>query len=129
MRRKRAIGGRHAIVWAACGLAAGTGCTHNHYYYNTPGPVAMQAGAVPCDPVPGTTVISSARPVLGAVCDDPPQGVRSAPIVSNAGGPITPAPIYSRPQRRGGLAWRGSATESLATTRVEGAYDDESTIK
>jgi hypothetical protein len=133
MRRKRAIGGRLGIIWAACGLAVGTGCTHNHYYYPTPGPVGAQAVSGPCDPAPGTTIISSARPILGEVCDDPPQGVRSAPIVSNAGGPITPAPIYSRPAgrplRRGGLAWRGSATESLATTKVDGAYEDESTFK
>jgi hypothetical protein len=127
MRRRHAIGVRHGIVWAACGLAVGTGCTHNHYYYPTPGPVGMQA-ASPCDPVTGAPVVSSARPVLGSVCDDPPQsvtGVHSTPILSNAGGPITPAPIYSRPARRGGLAWRGSATESLATTRVDGVYEDD----
>jgi hypothetical protein len=140
MRRGRTI--RFGALWAGIGLAAGTGCTHNHYYYTTPG--AVVPAGTPCDPVPaGGAVISSARPVmnspmLGAVCDEPPGGAvstRGTPIVSNAGGPLNPAPapIYSRPVgrplRRGGLAWRGSNTESLATTRVEGAYDDESTFK
>lgn len=138
MRRGRAIG--FTAMWAWIGLAA-TGCTHNHYYYTTPGAVGVPAAVGPCDPAPAGTVISSARPVistpmLGAVCDEPPGGAavatRATPIASNAGGPINPVPagpIYSRPigrpLRRGGLAWRGSNTESLATTRVEGDYGGE----
>lgn len=134
MRCRRAIGS--TTLAAACILAIGTGCTHHHYYYTTPGAVAVPGGA-PCDPAPGT-VISSARPVvttptIGAVCDEPPQGslaTRSTPIVSNAG-PIAGMPIRSRPLggalRRGGLAWRSSSAESLTTTRISGAIDDEST--
>ena len=133
MRRKRAIG--FGLTAAAIVLASGTGCTHNHYYYTTPGAVGD-----PC--APGGQILSSARPVnsspmVGSVCDEPPQGsiaLRSTPMVSNAGGPIAPAaPIYSRPLvrplRRGGLAWRGANTESLATTRIEGQYDDDSQYK
>jgi len=132
MRRKRAIG--FSMVAAAGVLAAGTGCTHNHYYV-TPGATGVMGD--PC--APGTTqVITSGRPViaspmLGSVCDEPPQGsavaTRGTPIASNAGAPAGAPPIYSRPLRRGGLAWRGANTQSLATTRVEGAYDDESTLK
>jgi hypothetical protein len=136
MRCRCAI--RFSTLAASCILATGAGCTHHHYYSVAPGTVAVPGD--PCAPAQPGTVISSARPVVttpavGAVCDDPPQGsvaVRSTPMISNAG-PIANMPIRSRPLgrplRRGGLAWRNSNTESLATTRIEGAYDDESTFK
>ena len=140
MRRSRAI--RASALWAAVGWAGGIGCTHNHYYY----PAGTAAGSVgACDPLPPGTVVSStgpfvSSPIVGEVCDVPPQspgamvaqnGVRTTPIVSNAARPITPQPIYSqpsgRPIRRGGtgLVWRNSQNESLATTKIEGNYDDD----
>src|SRR4051812_9935855 len=100
MRRGRTS--RFGALLAGIGLAAGTGCTHNHYYYTTPGSVTG-----PCDPAPVAGTVISSRPaaegpLLGAACDEPPGGVpstRGTPIVSNAGGPANPvpAPIYSRP--------------------------------
>ncbi|MDB5352896.1 MAG: hypothetical protein JWN86_4143 [Planctomycetota bacterium] len=144
MPRSRAI--RFGALWAVLGLVGGVGCTHNHYYY----PAGTAPGSVgACDPLPPGTVVSSTGPFvtapsIGAVCDVPPQsqsgslvaqgGARTTPIVSNAGGPITPRPIYSqpvgRPIRRGGtgLVWRNSQTESLATTKIEGA-DEETSLK
>ena len=145
MRRTRAI--RFGAVLAVSGLAAGVGCTHNHYYYPTPGAVTVPGTLGPCDPVTIGTPVSSAviggQPSLGAVCESPPQGLpgalvaqnpaRTTPIVSNAARPIAPRPIYSQPGGRvgpfgNGLVWRGSRSESLATERIEGAYDD-TTIK
>jgi hypothetical protein len=143
MRRSRAI--RFGALWAVAGLAGGTGCTHNHYYYNTPGTVSAPGMIGACDPMPPGTVISSTAPSVGAVCDVPPAGQpgamvaqnapRTSPIVSNAARPVNPQPIYSQPsgllgRRNGnGLVWRGSQTESLATTRIEGAVDDETAVK
>jgi hypothetical protein len=144
MRRRLANRTRAGVFLAAFCLTSGVGCTHNHYYYTTPGAIGVPAAVGPCDPVPGTTVISSNRPVIGtplvgSVCDDPPQGSflmgnRVGPTYSYAGGPFNPQPIYSqpsaRPLRRGGLAWRGNNNaQSVATTKVDGDYNDESTTK
>ena len=146
MRRRRAI--RFGAVFAIAGLGPGLGCTHNHYYYTSPGAVLPAGTLNNCDPAPIGTPVSSAatgQPALGAVCDEPPLAqrgslvaqnpARTTPIVSNAARPIGAGPIYSQPngrlgRRAGGLVWRGSNPESsLATTRIEGAYDDETTVK
>lgn len=146
MRRSRAI--RFGAVWAVVGLSGGLGCVHNHYYYTPSGaPVGV------CDPLPPGTVVSSTAPLarapqVGAVCDEPPQGpfgtqvvqgaARPAPVASNAGAPLFPAPIYSQPRGFGfgprrtsgnGLAWRASNPEAPATTRIVGDYDDDTTLK
>lgn len=150
MRRSRSI--RSGALGAAAVLAVGAGCTHNHYYYTTPGTMAVPGAAVGCDPVAPGAVISSTAPSVGAICDVPAQaqpgamasqpgamvaqnGPGAAPIVSRAARPIAPRPIYSQPAGRpglrggSGLVWRGTQPENLATTRIEGAYDDESTLK
>lgn len=133
MRRKRVIG--FGLISAGL-VAMSTGCTHNHYYYTTPGAVG-----VPGDPCAAPQIISSARPVMntpvvGSICDQPPQGSmasRNDPIIVNNGPTITPGtPIQSRPKgksRRGGLAWRSATPENLATTKIEGQFDDDSTYK
>ena len=136
MRRRLVDRSRVGIFLLSCGLMSSMGCVQHHYYYTQPGAAGVPSGLAPCDPVPGTRVISLNRPILGtpvvgSVCDDPPQGstvvgMSNAPIYSNAGNPIAPEPIYSRPfgrpLRRGGLAWRNSNSEALAKTRVEGDY-------
>ena len=53
---------------------------------------------------------------------------RTTPIITGGGRPITPVPIYSQPagqpnRRSNGLVWRSSNAESMASTRIEGAYD------
>ncbi len=142
MRRRLAEQGKKAgILVIACALMSSVGCVQHHYYYTQPGAAGVPTGLAPCDPVVGggTRVISSNRPIMsspvvGSICDDPPQGSALAggsntPIYSNAGNPIAPEPIYSRPfgrpLRRGGLAWRNNGnTEALAKTRVDGDYSN-----
>lgn len=139
MRRRIMNWGHAGILVMACGLSSSVGCVQHHYYYTTPGATGVPTGLTPCDPVTGgTRVISSNRPiveapVIGSVCDDPPQGstvvgMNNTPIYSNAGIPNSPQPIYSRPFgrpfSRGGLAWRNGNTEALAKSRVEGDYSN-----
>ncbi len=141
MRRSHA--NRVSALCIIGGLMSGLGCTHNHYYTATPG-----AALGPCDPAISGTVVSSTSPAmgtpaLGAVCDDPPQGrmvvaqggARTSPIVSNAARPInSQQPIISQPsgkanRRSSGLVWRSSGNESLASTRIEGAIEEPTTIR
>ena len=106
------------------GIAGGFGCTQNFYY-----PAPMTAG--PVESAVGT----------GAVCEVPTQvdggtlmaqGSGRTTVVSGA--PTASRVIVSQPRDGGGTLlsgasapWRRSATSSIATTRVDGALDSEST--
>jgi hypothetical protein len=133
MRRARFLGGFIA-VWLA-GWIGSAGCTHN-YYYGTP-PVACAPGTTTA--APGTVTYGS------SICDLPSQlfGRSSSTFVAASPGVkssvTTTAPptssasdvVVSEPANRPRLSWRRSDPESsVATTRVEGALNDEdSTVK
>jgi hypothetical protein len=102
------------------------GCTHNHYY----------GSAVPvCGP---TAVAVPATVSNGAVCEVPTQvgggslvtqGTGRATTVSGApgySGAQAPRVVVSEPNSglRLGRWQRANPDAGLATTRVEGAYDD-----
>lgn len=104
-----------------------TGCTHNHYY---------TAGVPVCGPAP---VAVPATVANGAVCDVPTQ-VEGGSLVAQGDGRstiVSGAPIYSGTKAprvvvsepNSGLRlgrWQRANPESsgVATTRVEGAYND-----
>lgn len=105
------------------------GCTHNHYY----GP-----GVPVCGP---TAVAVPATVTNGAVCEVPTQ-VDGGSVVAQGSGRTTivsGVPIYSGTQAprvvvsepnagsRFGRWQRANPDAGLATTRVEGAYNDTTT--
>lgn len=107
------------------------GCTHNHYY----GP-----GVPVCGP---PTVAVPATVTNGAVCEVPTQtqvdggsvvaqGAGRSTIVSSTpiySGSQTPRVVVSEPRSgsRFGRWQRAHPDGGLATTRVEGAYNDTTT--
>jgi hypothetical protein len=112
------------------GWVGSAGCTHNYYY-----------GTVPTACAPGTTTtIVPGTVQYGSVCDLPGRlfggggtvvaaspGVRSSVVAS---APPNSRVVVSEPANRSGLTWRRSDPENgLATTRVEGALDDETSVK
>jgi hypothetical protein len=126
MRHARFLRGGLAVVLAGWILGS-LGCTHNHYYGN----------AIPvCGPttVPGTVA-------NGAVCEVPTQvgggslvaqGQGRSTIVSGVpmnSGVRAPRVVVSEPSDgpRFGRWHRADPDTGLATTRVEGAYDDSTT--
>lgn len=112
---------QRAAILALLGLAAGSGCTHYHYY-GAPSPGLCEQPA-----------IVAQRPVMapyGSVCEVPESSTNSAPSLM-AATPRRGEVIVSRPQgvsgaRRNGsrFAWHRPDPESLATTRVEGGLDE-----
>ena len=110
------------------GWAGSAGCTHN-YYYGT--------AATAC--APGTTTIVPGAISYGSVCDVPARIFGGGTVVAASPGvrssvvgtvPTSPRVVVSEPANRSGLSWRRSDPESdLATTRVEGALEDDTTIK
>lgn len=119
----RALSRSLAATLLFAGLCATSGCTHNHYYYPTPGVV-------------GTPVMGEVTTIhYGDVCDVP-QSAGGAVVAQGAGRTtILPAPagtrvVVSQPQARGPqMAWRRPAPESGVTTRVAGGIDDDSTLQ
>jgi hypothetical protein len=106
-------------VWAAGSM----GCTRYCYVYGGPSP---------CGPTMAPVVTN------GSVCDVPAQtgapvvaeGSSSATVVNSApsasGKP--PRVVVSEPSLRNRLRWKRSDPETgLATTKVDGAYDADST--
>jgi hypothetical protein len=116
-------------VFLVGGSLSSVGCTHNHYY----------GSAVPvCGP---TAVAVPATASNGAVCEVPTQvgggslvtqGTGRSTIVSGApnySGAKAPRVVVSEPDSglRLGRWQRANPDAGLATTRVEGAYDDATT--
>jgi len=123
---------RHARFWRrVCGvmlagwIIASAGCVHHHYY----------GSAVPvCGP---TTVPATAA--NGSICEIPTRvgggsllgsGLGRSTIVSGApyySGTRAPRVVVSEPKTP---RWHSADPEAgVATTRVEGAYDDTTTSK
>lgn len=132
MRHDRILGGSLWVV-LAMGAIGTTGCTHN-YYYATP------VGS-PCAPVtlaPATPVASTVTP-YGEVCEIPTRVVGGSTVVASVPvispplltGPRPPRIVLSEPGgNRIRTPWRRHDPESsLATTRVEGALDDDTTVR
>jgi hypothetical protein len=133
MRHDRILRGS---LWVFLTIAAigSTGCTHN-YYYTSP------AGS-PCAPVtlaPATPVASAVMTPYGEVCEVPTRVVGGSAVV--AGVPVLSPPVLTGPRpprivmsEPGGsrvrTPWRRQDPESsLATTRVEGNVDDDTTVR
>jgi hypothetical protein len=116
-----ARGGSIALLGGVIGSA---GCTHNYYY-----------GSVPVCP-PSTTVTPGSVQ-YGASCDVPTQVVggsvasQASPPSTVLSGSMPPRVVVSQPSTGGPrFPWRRSdADSSLATTRVEGTYDDSTVTK
>jgi hypothetical protein len=123
MRHARNLRGGLGVFLSGMILAS-AGCTHNYYYGN----------AVPvCGPtaLPGTVA-------NGAVCEVPTQVDGGSLVAQGAGrstvvtgtpvlsGPRPPRVVVSRPSSAGpfGRWQRVHPDTGLATTRVEGAYDE-----
>jgi hypothetical protein len=132
MRRARSMRATLGIFLAGC--AGSAGCTHNYYY--GPLPVA-------CAPGSSSTVVPGSLQ-YGSVCEVPTRIFGGGTVVAASPGirssVTTTAPpssstssqvVVSEPANRSRLSpWRRSDPESsLATTRVDGALDEESTIK
>jgi hypothetical protein len=125
MRRARLV--RWGLAVGTAGLVVSSaGCTHNYYYGN----------AIPaCGPV--TT--APATVANGAVCEVPTQVIGGGVVAGGSGTPVVnSAPVLSGPRRpqvvvstpSGSRLRRWQRTDpdaGLATTRVEGAYDDTTT--
>lgn len=126
MRHARLV--RWGLAVSTVGLVVSSaGCTHNYYYGN----------AIPaCGPV--TT--APATVANGAVCEVPTQVIGGGSVVAGGSGTsvVSSTPVLSGPQRPrvvlsspGGSRirrWQRSDPDAgLATTRVEGAYDDTTT--
>ena len=115
------------LVGLLAALGGATGCTHNYYYG------AMPAGVVPGQPV---TVQR-----YGEVCVVPPAADRQVAIQrdgqpSSVTGAAPSRVVVSQSQGSGAfnsrgsrMAWRRPDPETLATTRVEGAIDDDTKIR
>lgn len=126
MRRARFVRGTLGILLA--GWVGSAGCTHNYYY-----------GTVPVACAPGTTTVVPGTVSYGSVCEVPAQVVGGGTVVASSPGVkssvTTTAPpssqvVVSEPTDRPRLSWRRSDPDnSLATTRVEGALDEETTVK
>jgi hypothetical protein len=122
MRRARFVRGTFGVLLA--GWVGSAGCTHNYYYGNTPTACA-----------PGTTLVPGTIQ-YGSVCEVPAKVVGGGSVVASSPGVrssvVTPAPpgsrvVVSEPMNRSGLTWRRSDPEAI--TRVEGAIEDETTVK
>jgi len=127
MRQAQMI--RRCALVALAGLVANVGCIHNHYYgYNSP----TGAGAVTvCDTPFGTIHAANTRANVGDVCEVAPGTVVSSngtAIASNSGNSsrvLVSQPIGSSRS----FGWRNrNSPENLATTKVEGAYEDDPTV-
>ena len=125
MRRARFMRGTLGVLLA--GWVASAGCTHNYYY-----------GALPAACAPGTTILPGTVSD-GSVCEVPAQVVSGGTVVASSPGvkssvtttaPPSAAVVVSEPINRPRLSWRRSDPDSsLATTRVEGELDDDTTVK
>jgi hypothetical protein len=127
MRRAHYVRGALGVILT--GLVGSTGCTHNYYY-----------GGVPTACAPGTTTIVPGSIQYGSVCEVPSRlfgggtvvasspGVRSS-VVGTA--PSGSRVVVSEPANGSGPSWRRSDPESnlAARTRVEGALEDDTTVK
>ncbi|WP_406696136.1 hypothetical protein V5E97_34600 [Singulisphaera sp. Ch08] len=128
MRHARFLRGGLGVFFLGLVLSL-AGCTHNHYY----GP-----GVPICGPTP---VAVPATVTNGAVCEVPTQVGGGSVVAQGAGrstivsgvpvysGATTPRVVVSEPSSssRFGRWQRASPDAGLATTRVEGAYNDTTT--
>jgi len=115
---------RVGALLVLAGWAGSTGCTHNYYYGNavpicTEPAVASNSGTVCGVPtqVAGGTLVA--------------QGPGRTTVITGAPGPsgvVVSEPLYNGPLVRGPgpFSWRRSDPESLATTKVDGALQDDS---
>ncbi len=132
---------RHDRTTTRFGLLAGlfclaqVGCTHNYYYGN----------AVPVCEAPlsaGAPVVASSVP-YGSVCEIPTRVGGGTVVAAKPGRATTPITtqrppaqvVISEPTRTptrprtSGLGWRGAREDSAATTRISGAYEDDSFVR
>lgn len=125
MRRARFMRGTLGVLLA--GWVGSAGCTHNYYY-----------GGVPVACAPGTSTLLPGTVQYGSVCEVPAQVVGGGTVVASSPGirssVVGTAPpsrvVVSEPLDRPRLSWRRSDPESnQVTTRVEGALDDDTTVK
>ena len=127
---------RNALWIVLAGWAGMSGCTHN-YYYTTPGcppvgqTVSTQVGSVCEVPEQGEIVASTPATVVGSA---PARRVVNAAPNANSRVVIS-QPNYSSQTGRVGSnrlsRWKSSNPESdsIATTRVEGALDSSGVIR
>ena len=129
MKQARKI--RWIALLAMVGLVGNLGCIHNHYYGYPAATVGAPAVSV-CDTPIGTITASNPttnpRVNVGDVCEVAPNGTVVSQNGSRASGGQART-IVSQPIGSGRLAWRSRSPESLATTKVEGAYDGDTTVK
>jgi hypothetical protein len=126
MRRARFTRGTLGVLLA--GWVGSAGCTHNYYY-----------GSVPVACAPGTSTLLPGTVQYGSVCEVPAQIVGGGTVVASSPGirssvvgtaPPSSRVVVSEPLDRPRLSWRRSDPESnQMTTRVEGALDDDTTVK
>jgi hypothetical protein len=142
---RRALTFRVGLLVILAHCAGMAGCTHNYYYGNAV-PVCAEtapvgAPVVAAAPVAAPVVVTAAPASSQVICDVPTSVVgggliTTAPagtVVASAPAPrvVVSEPVGGMPFFRGGsrLGWRRSVSSdpaSIATTRVEGAIDDDS---
>jgi len=125
MRRSDLL--RLAAVAAMAAVAGLGGCTHNHYYGAPP---------VYAQPADITTIHYNE----GTVCEAPAAGngtvvvaapARPAVVGSGAGSTrvVVSTPTGAPRTSSSRFAWHKPDPENLATTRVEGALDEDSRVR
>ena len=116
------------------GLLPSTGCTRNYYYGGLP-------GCGPTQVIPGATQYGSTIQ-YGNICEVPTQVVGgSGGIIAQSSEISTPLLSRGKPPRvviseplgsgsRPRYSWRATDPENgLATTKVEGAVEDSTTVR
>ncbi len=132
MRHDRILRGS-LWVGLAFGAIGSTGCTHNYYYTSPAGSPCAPATLVPATPV------ASSVTQFGEVCEVPTRVVGGSTVVASV--PVVAPPVLTGPRpprivlsEPGGnrlkTPWRRYDPESsLATTRVDGNVDDDTTVR
>lgn len=144
---RRALTFRVGLLVILAHCAGMAGCTHNYYYGNAvpvcaepPGVTAPVVAAAPIL-APAPTIVTAAPAGSEVICDVPTTVaggglITTAPagtVVATAPRPrvVVSEPTGGMPFFRGGsrFGWRKSASSdpaNIATTRVDGALDDDS---
>jgi hypothetical protein len=117
---RRAQSPRIGALIALASLAVGPGCIHNHYYTT---PLAGCEGTTTAVRVGSVCEVPSQVVVSGAPAADPGRTT----VLANAAPLRGRRVLVSEPLSRGSgrLGWRPSGPETLATTSVDGALDDD----